>query len=142
MSEAPGSRFTINQPQTAGRLKSKRLVPFTIRRGSLLLCLKGYCSQPLQIRGVYRQGAPYLGPRTLDVRPYSISVLKSLGGSFVWVLWLGHQVPSVVAATSTPIRLHGHRANRAWICRLATRSFHAEWSQPAFCRAVSREWWT
>jgi hypothetical protein len=33
------------------------------------------------------------------VRPYSIGGVNSFGGNFVWVLWLGHQVRSVVEAT-------------------------------------------
>ena len=41
---------------------------------------------------------PYLPPRTLDVRPCSIGVVHSFGGSFAWMLWLAHQLLSVVAA--------------------------------------------
>jgi hypothetical protein len=33
---------------------------------------------------VHTKGTPYLRPRTLDVRPYSIGMVNSFGGSFVW----------------------------------------------------------
>jgi hypothetical protein len=68
------------------------------RRRQLPPFLEGYCAQRLRISGVCRRGDPYLRPPRLGPRPYTISAVNSFVGSSVWVLWLGHQVPSVVAA--------------------------------------------
>jgi hypothetical protein len=46
------------------------------------------------------KGTPYLRSPRPGAWPYTDSVVKSFRGSFVWVLWLVHQVRSVVAATS------------------------------------------
>ena len=44
------------------------------------------------------RGPPVFGPRVSAHGPLTNSVVKSFGGSFVWVLWLAHQVRSAVAA--------------------------------------------
>ena len=45
------------------------------------------------------KGTPRFRPPRLGPRPYTSSAVNSFGGCFVWVLWLAHQVWSVVAAT-------------------------------------------
>jgi hypothetical protein len=46
-----------------------------------------------------RQGDPRFWPPRLGPRSLTNSVVNSLGGIFVWVLWLAHQVRSVIAET-------------------------------------------
>jgi hypothetical protein len=81
MSEAPGSQFPIQQPQPADHLEIKLREPITIRRGLLLLsCLGVTAANRYRSAALDAKGTPYLRPRTLDVRPYIISVVKSFGG--------------------------------------------------------------
>ena len=88
MPEALISRFTIHQPQPADYLESKWLGPLTIRRGGLLLCpgvttANRYRADAFAAKGPPNRRAPRLGPR-----PFSISLVNSFGGNFVWQLHL------------------------------------------------------
>jgi hypothetical protein len=83
--------------------------------------------------------APRLGPR-----PFTISVLKSFGVSFVWVLWLDHLAWSAVAATSTLSDQDSPNASETArsvyvIAHLAARQL---WLAPRFwgLRASEPEW--
>ena len=91
MSEAPGSQFPIQQPQPADHLEIKLREPITIRRGLLLLsCLGVTATNRYRSAALGAEGTPYLRPRTLDARPYSIGVVNLFRCSFICVLWLTH----------------------------------------------------
>jgi hypothetical protein len=59
----------------------------------------GYCGQPLQIKSCWRQGSPCFRAGRLGPRSFTISAVKSFEGNFVWILWLAHQLWSVIAET-------------------------------------------
>ena len=59
-----------------------------------------YCDQQLRFLGGGRQVPPRFKLRRVGPRPFTVGVVNSFGGGFVWILWLAHQVRSVVAATS------------------------------------------
>ena len=98
--KALGSRFPNQQPQQTGHHESKRLGLFTLRTGRMLPSCRGVTAPNGCGSAAWGIGAtPLFRPPRLGPRPYTSSAVNSFGGCFVWVLWLAHQVWSVVAAT-------------------------------------------
>ena len=110
--------FQLNHSANAALSLAPLAMP-QFRRRQLPPFLEGYCCQRLWISGIFRQGDPQSQCR--PPRPYAISAVNSFGCSFVWVLWLAHQVRSVVAATPLTV---------------STASDHDSPNAPATARSV------